>query len=180
MEYKKRHRNEWMKRIISCFGMLVLFSALVNWYQIQAAQIYDDMLIIGKKSDLISRLHKDMNAFTEMQFKLMLSDAPHEKKLLKEMIYLVNDYLVSLSKFEQIANKDDVDLLNQFKSEFNRWHQMNNDVLTYLYNVSDPAARNALASISLALERLNPESPIMLAALYRSNVDSEKLLNNLE
>ena len=179
-DYRKSYYFEKLRQVFLCAGMLLIFVMFFGWYQSQATHINEEMLLTRTKSNLVSHLHEDMYAFTSTQLRLVLNDAHHEKKILNEMVGLVNDYLITLYQFEQIADLSDTDLLYQFKSEFNRWHQINNNLLAYLYNVSDPAARNALASINLALERLNPGSSTRLAALYQTSADSEKIIHNVE
>ena len=76
----------------------------------------------------------------------------------------VSNYVFDLHEFENIAGKEDSDLIKKLKHSFVEWREMTNELSSYAYLVSNTDLINVLSAMELNLHRLDDDSSILLVA----------------
>jgi len=138
-------------------------------------------MVSVQKASLITQMHNEMLLITRSHLQLM--HASNEKQIkdqLRKLSGLVSDYLVHYHQLEQIVDSSDGQILEQFNTGFEQWHEYNQNILSYANVVADSGFIKTLNRIDLAFSQFNSntDESIQIIAQLRKDITNGKVFSN--
>ena len=171
-----------MLKWTTSFIFLIFFvSTISSFHQQHLQKLKSDSDLINEKSFLVRQLHNEMLLITRTQLGLL--HATNETQVKTELSYLttlISNHLVNYYQFKSITDESDIELLNKFKFNFEKWRNFNEDILGYANAVSDAGFLKTLGMIDLAFSQIDssPNEAGQIIAQLKQNIEQGQEISN--
>lgn len=164
-----------------CIFITLSVIGLRTFHSYQLQIITSSNMVTIQKSSLITQMHKEMLSITRTQLQILHASNENEvRELLWKLSELVSDYLIHYHHLEGIADSSDTNLLAQFGTGFDRWHNFNKKLIGYANVVADSGFINTLNIVDLAFSQFNSntDETLQLIAQLKQDVETAEGLSN--
>jgi hypothetical protein len=144
--------------LMSVFLTVCAFS-INSVHQNQLKKLVSTSDLLKQKSILVSQMHNDMLLISRIQLQILHASSESEvRDKLRRLSNIVTNHLVNYHELKTISSDKDAEILAQFKTSFQKWHEFNKSILGYANIVSDTNFINTLNMIDLAFNQLDSDA----------------------
>lgn len=138
------------------FVLILCITSIINLHNNQIQKLEAQSEILNQKSFLVSKMHEDMLSISRMQLQILHARNEQQvKNNLRQLSELISTQLFNYYQLKNIANESDTDLLVRFKSAFEKWHDFNENLLSYANVISDIDFINTLNKVDMAFSQFD-------------------------
>lgn len=163
------NQNSFIKVILKWTTLFIfLLSCVYIIFSVHQQHLHSlkaESQLINQKSFLVKQLHNEMLLISRAQLELLhASNETQVKKILSRLSTLISAHLVHYYQLKNITDDSETELLNRFKSGFEKWQAFNQDLLSYASSVSDSAFINTLNKVDMAISQLDEDEALLLVS----------------
>jgi hypothetical protein len=142
------------------FIFLTLCAIGINTlHQDQLQKLMASSELLKQKSFLLSQMHDEMLSISHTQLQILhATNEQQVKENLRHLSELVTDHLVHYYQLKNIVDESDAELLMQFRTGFEQWHDFNETLLGYANVIADSGFINTLNMVDLAFSQLDSDA----------------------
>ena len=179
------NRSNFIRAVLKWTTLFIFLvfcvSAISSFHQQQLQTLKADSDLINQKSFLVRQMHNEMLLITRTQLGLL--HATNETQVKTELSYLttlISNHLLNYYQFKSITDESDIELLNKFKFNFEKWRNFNEDILGYANAVSDAGFLKTLGMIDLAFSQIDssPNEAGQIIAQLKQNIEQGQEISN--